>query len=105
MGKTQTEIRLDMYSANDGLKVYPSNTKYGTSLLLGGTHSGGGARNLTQEKTEFKNVILILQDNTGGVVKLTDMGSSDSKGGRPMLQVLEVDYNAGNGRYIQSCNR
>ena len=65
-----------MYSANDGLKVYQSNTKYGTSPLLGGTHSGGGARNLTNhEKTEFKNVILSAQDNTGGVVKLTDMGS------------------------------
>ena len=95
------KFHFDMYSANDGLKVYQSNTKYGTSRLLGGTHSGGGARNLTnQEKTEFKNVILSAQDSTGGTVKLTNMGSPDSKGGRPYAGVVEVDYNAGNGRYI-----
>ena len=65
-----------MYSANDGLKVYQSNTQIWYNRLLGGTHSGGGARNLTnQEKTEFKNVILSAQDSTGGTVKLTNMGS------------------------------
>ena len=99
----EMKFHFDMYSANDGMKIYQSHTKYGKTTLLGGTHSGGSARNMTAaEKNAFKKVILSANDANyqAGGDTFTDMGSPDSAGGRPYAGVIPVTYNAGNGRYL-----
>jgi len=98
-------VAFDMYSANDALRVYQSDTKYGKDRLIAGTHSNSTCRNMTSaEKNEFKNVISNNSDpgnNSSALQTLTDMSTNpDSNGGRAYAGICEFTYNQANGRYI-----